>query len=120
VTASDRESNAGASAKEAELVSSPVLIDNTPPVVRVLSSRRTGATADVAFEAKDAASALRRAEWSLNAGNWSPAAPTDGILDSPGETFALHLTDLAAGEHVLAFRVSDSGGNTAVAKVILP
>src|SRR6185369_4990112 len=33
VVASDRPSNAGPNAKESELVSAPVLIDNTPPVV---------------------------------------------------------------------------------------
>ncbi len=120
VTASDRDSNAGSTAKESDLVSSPVLIDNTPPVIRVLSSARTGTIADIALEAKDAASALRRAEWSLDGGTWTPISPADGILDSPGETFQLHLTDLPVGEHVLAFRVSDSGGNTAVAKVVLP
>ncbi len=124
VVASDRESNAGVSAKEAELVSSPVLIDNTPPVVRVVSSKRTGAGsqafAEIAFEAKDAASPLRRAEWSVDAGPWTAIAPTDGILDSPEESFALRVVDLGAGEHVVALRVSDSGGNTAVAKVILP
>src|SRR5205085_1084606 len=33
VTASDREANASGSAKDAELVSAPVLVDNTPPAV---------------------------------------------------------------------------------------
>ena len=67
VTASDREANAPAAAKEADLTSSPVLIDNTPPVIRITSNRRTGGALDLAFEATDSASALRRAEYSIDA-----------------------------------------------------
>jgi WD40 repeat protein len=118
VTASDRESNA-TGAKEADLISSPVLIDNTPPVIRIQSSTRSGAAADVTFEAHDDASALRRAEWSLDAGPWTPLAPTDGILDSETEQFRLHLDSVPAGEHLLVIRVADSGNNTGLARVIL-
>ncbi|HVV47097.1 MAG TPA: fibronectin type III domain-containing protein, partial [Bryobacteraceae bacterium] len=110
VTASDRESNPEGSAREAELVSSPILIDNTPPTIRVQSSNRNGATADIAFDAQDAASPLRRAEWSLDAGAWIPVAPSDGVLDSQSEQFRLHVTSIPAGEHLLVLRVADSGG----------
>ena len=115
VIASDRETNPAPSAKESDLTSSPVLIDNTPPTIHVTSSSRT----DVVFEAQDAASALRRAEYSLDAGAWTPVAPTDGILDSPAESFRLHLNDVAPGEHLLVIRVVDTGNNTGLAKVLL-
>jgi len=118
VTASDKESNA-TSAREAELVSSPVLIDNTPPVISIQASARANGGADVVFEARDQASALRRAEWSLDAGPWMPIAPVDGILDSEIEQFRLHADSVPAGEHILVIRVSDSGNNTALAKVVL-
>ena len=119
VTASDREANAVAVAKQADLVSSPVLIDNTPPVVRIQSATRAGAGADVSFDAQDTASALRRAEYSVDAGAWTPVAPVDGILDSPAEQFRVHIDSVPAGEHLLVIRVSDSGGNTGLAKVVL-
>jgi hypothetical protein len=119
VTASDRESNAGGAAKGAELESSPVLIDNTPPAIHVQSSARSGDGADIVFDAQDSASALRRAEWSLDAGNWMAIAPVDGILDSLSEQFRLHLANIPPGEHVLTLRVADSGGNTGLAKVVL-
>jgi hypothetical protein len=115
VNASDREANPAGSAKDADLVSSPVLIDNTPPAVRITSSSRT----EIAFEAQDSASVLRRAEWSIDAGPWFPVAPVDGILDSRTEQFRLHLDHVPAGEHVLVVRVADSGNNTGLAKVIL-
>lgn len=120
VQASDREANAGTMAREAELVSSPVLIDNTAPVVRVSGSKRTGNTADIEFSAVDSASALRRAEWSVDAGPWMAVAPVDGILDSETEQFRLHVGDLTPGEHVLVIRVADGGGNAGLAKVVLP
>ncbi len=115
VTASDRESNPPGTAKEAELVSSPVLIDNTPPVIHIQQQNRT----DIAFDAQDAASVLRRAEWCIDAGPWTPIAPVDGILDSPSEQFRLHLDNVPPGEHLLVIRVVDSGNNTGLAKVIL-
>jgi WD40 repeat protein len=115
VTASDREANAPAQAKESDLISSPVLIDNTPPVIRILSAKK----ADIDFEAQDGASALRRAEYAIDAGPWTPIAPIDGILDSQSETFHLHLDNVPAGEHLLVIRVVDSGGNTGLAKVVL-
>lgn len=118
VTASDRESNPPASAKEAELISSPVLIDNTPPVIHVQPVTRTGAGADISFDALDAASPLRRAEYSLDAGPWTPVAPVDGILDSQSESFRLHV-NVPPGEHLLVIRVVDSGSNTGLAKVVL-
>jgi hypothetical protein len=119
VIASDREANPPGAAKESDLVSSPVLIDNTPPVVKVESSNRTGNKADIAFSAQDAASTLRRAEWSIDAGDWTPIAPVDGILDSPSEQFKLHLDAVPPGEHVVVIRVADSGNNAGLARVVL-
>jgi WD40 repeat protein len=115
VTASDREANPPAQAKESDLISSPVLIDNTPPVIRILASKPP----DINFEAQDSASALRRAEYAIDAGSWTPIAPVDGILDSQSETFHLHLDAVPPGEHLLVIRVVDSGGNTGLAKVVL-
>jgi hypothetical protein len=43
----------------------------------------------------------------------------DGVLDSETEQFRLHLDAVPAGEHLLVIRVSDSGNNTALARVIL-
>ncbi len=119
VTASDREANPQGLAKEMGLTSSPVLIDNTPPVIRVQSSARSGAGADIAFDAQDATSPLRRAEWQMDSGAWLPIAPVDGILDSRTEQFRLHLSAVSSGEHVVLLRVADSGGNTTLAKVVL-
>jgi hypothetical protein len=119
VIASDRESNPPASARDAQLVSAPVLIDNTPPTVKIGTVRYAGGSAHIEWEAADAASSLRRCEYSLDAASWVPVEAADGVIDSPREKFALDLTNLSAGEHLVVIRVADSANNTGVAKVIL-
>jgi hypothetical protein len=119
VVASDREANPPSTAREAQLVSAPVMIDNTPPVVTFGTVRRDGATAHAEFEGADAASPLRRAEYSLDASSWTPLEAADGVIDSLRERFTLDLSDLTPGEHLLVVRVADSAGNTGVAKVVL-
>jgi sugar lactone lactonase YvrE len=119
VTASDRESNPPASAREAQLVSAPVIVDNTPPTVTVGAVRRSGSSAHIEWEARDAASSLRRCEYSLDAATWVPVEAADGVIDSPHENFALDLADLSPGEHLVVIRVADSANNSGVAKVIL-
>jgi len=100
-------------------VSSPVLIDNTPPVVKIATVRYSGGSARIEFEAADASSSLRRCEYSLDAANWVPVAAADGVIDSPSEKFVLDLTSLSPGEHLVVIRVADSANNTGTAKVIL-
>ncbi len=119
VMASDREANAPASAREAQLVSAPVMIDNTPPVVTIGAVRYSGGTAHVEWDAVDAASPLRRCEYSLDAGGWVPVEAADGVIDSAREKFTLDLTGLAPGEHLLVIRAADSANNTGVKKIVL-
>ena len=119
VVASDRESNPPSSARDATLVSSPVMIDNTPPAITMGAVHYAAGAARVEWQAADVSSSLRRCEYSLDAGNWIPMDSVDGVIDSPREQFALDLTALAAGEHLLVIRVADSANNTATAKVIL-
>jgi hypothetical protein len=113
VTASDREANAPG--LEADLVSSPVLIDNTPPVISVQPLQ--GASLD--FTVADAASNLKRCEYSIDAGPWIPLSPVDGFLDSRAARFHLDLSNRPAGEHILVLRAVDSGNNAGLAKIVL-
>src|SRR5207248_370496 len=108
VMASDREANPPASARETTLVSAPVMIDNTPPLLTIGEVRHSGDTAHIAFEAADAASALRRCEYSLDAGGWVPVEAADGVIDSLREKFVLDLSGLAPGEHLIVIRAADS------------
>jgi sugar lactone lactonase YvrE len=119
VTASDAPDNTPGTAKEAELISAPVLVDNTPPVVTAGAPRRTGDRVDIEFEAVDSASTIRRAEYSLDAGYWTPAEPVDGILDSQREGLRVRLEKLPPGEHLVTVRVYDAAENVGLTKVVL-
>jgi hypothetical protein len=119
VVASDREVNPPPSAREAQLTSAPVMIDNTPPVVAIGPVRYSNGAAHIEFEAADAASALRHSEYSLDAASWVPIQSVDGVIDSLRERFALDLTGLAPGEHLVVVRVADSANNSGLAKVVL-
>jgi hypothetical protein len=119
VVASDAPSNPAEYAQETDFVSTPVLIDNTPPVVTVGLPQRSGSSLDIDIEATDKTSPLRLCEYSLDAGLWQPIEATDGVTDSPHERFHLHLDRLRPGEHLLAFRVYDLANNAGLAKIIL-
>ena len=119
VTASDRPSNPAEFARETELVSAPVLIDNTPPTVTASSPRRdlTGVSIDV--DAEDRGGTLRRCEYSVDAGPWSPVEAADGVTDSSRERFNIRIANLAVGEHLVVIRVFDVAGNAGLAKVVV-
>ncbi len=119
VTASDLPSNPATAAREAELISPPVLVDNTPPLVTVGAAKKAGAGVEIDFEAADAASILRRAEYSVDAGPWTPAEAADGILDSLRERLIVRLDKLTPGEHLVVLRVYDSAENAGLAKTVL-
>jgi hypothetical protein len=119
VIASDSPSNPPATARTAEFVSAPTLIDHTPPVISFGAPRRTGTHLEVDADAVDAASPLRRAEYALDGGPWVPMDPVDGILDSPREHFTLKLDNVAPGEHLLVVRAIDSASNAGLGKIVV-
>jgi hypothetical protein len=119
VVASDRLSNAANVSREDELVSSPVLIDNTPPVVTLGQPQRTDAHLEVDAEVVDKTSPLRRCEYSLDAGPWTPVEAADGVTDSPREQFHISIDKLRAGEHLLVVRAYDTANNAGLAKVVI-
>ena len=120
VVASDRPSNPPEAARESDLVSSPVLIDNTPPAVAITTAHRAGAVADLEVDARDGESALRRCEYSVDAAPWLPVEAVDGLTDSPHEQFRIHVDHLSPGEHLIVVRVYDSAGNAGLAKYVAP
>jgi hypothetical protein len=119
VVASDRPSNAADQARETELVSPPVLIDNTPPVVTAGAPRRVGTAVQIDVDAEDRGSALRRCEYSVDAQPWLPVEAADGVTDSPREHFSIRVESFPAGEHVVVIRVFDLVGNAGLAKVVV-
>lgn len=120
VTASDRLSNPAEYAREAELVSAPVLIDNTPPSLTASAPRRDASGLAIDVDAEDrGGGTLKRCEFSIDAGPWSPVEAADGVTDSARERFEIRVPTLTAGEHLIVIRVFDIAGNAGLAKVIV-
>jgi hypothetical protein len=119
VVASDSPSNPANLAREAELVSSPILIDSTPPVVTAGAARRNGAVVEIDVDAEDRGSVLRRCEYSLDAGPWMPVEAADGVTDSARERFLIRADKVSPGEHLIVVRVYDAAGNAGLTKVVV-
>jgi len=119
VVATDLPSNAANVARTDELVSSPVLIDNTPPLVTLSAPRRASDRVEVDADVVDQTSPLRLCEYSLDAGPWTPVEAADGVTDSPREQFHIAVDHLRPGEHLLVVRAYDTANNAGLAKVVV-
>jgi hypothetical protein len=119
VVASDAPSNPANLAREAELVSSPILIDSTPPIVIAGAPRRSGVVVEIDVDAEDRGSVLRRCEYSLDAGQWMPVEAADGVTDSAREHFLIRVDKVSPGEHLISIRVYDAAGNAGLTKVVI-
>jgi sugar lactone lactonase YvrE len=117
VTASDLPGNPPAEALSAKLESDPFTIDNTPPKITGLTAVRNGAKLEVRWHAADALSDVTKAEYSLDGGEWTVAAPVTKLSDSPELDYLLTL-DATPGEHTVAVRVVDEYENLAAEKVV--
>jgi sugar lactone lactonase YvrE len=120
IVASDGPSNTPDSALTAERESDRFLVDNTPPVVSAITAdpaAAPGAAARIRFDASDPGSAIARAQYSLDAGDWIMVLPVGRLSDAPLEHFDWTLGGLAPGEHTVAVRVYDEYENATSAKV---
>jgi hypothetical protein len=116
VIASDRLSNPPSQAREADLESPPVLLDQTPPQVTFAAPRASAQGLEIEVDAQDALSPVRRAEVSLDAGPWRAMECADGVADSRHERFTVRLPTPAPGEHLVTVRVYDASGNAGLAR----
>ena len=93
IVASDATSNDAARALTAEKLSERFEVDNMPPVVEGLHATLAitciGSlcvhTAVIDFMARDSATAIEKAEYSLDGGEWKLILPESGISDAPVE-----------------------------------
>jgi hypothetical protein len=58
-----------------------------------------------------------RGEYSVDGGSWQLIFPVDGIADSAHEVFKVSVKFDKPGEHLIAFRCSDSSANIGSSKV---
>jgi hypothetical protein len=120
VDASDEISNPPVDATRHALETAPVLVDNTPPIFKLLAMQGRRLRAEVA----DGLGPIARVEVAVDGGVlWQPLAPADGIFDTADETVDTDVTALippGPGPHVLAVRAYDAAGNAVVRNVEVP
>jgi len=128
IVASDAPSNPPAVALTAERESERFEVDNTPPLIENLqaaaASFRAASTPAInsvmiTFTARDAATSIERAQYSVDGGDWILCAPAGHISDAPEEHYEFTVADLRAGEHTIAVRAYDRFDNVGSAKTIV-
>ncbi|PYU24065.1 MAG: hypothetical protein DMG32_14800 [Acidobacteria bacterium] len=122
IVGSDDKSNPSNEALKAERVSERFVVDNTPPMITEMASDPAPAAAGdpavtVRFRASDSASSIVRAQYSLDASDWTIVPPVGGLSDSPVEQYSVTLRGIAPGEHTVSVRVYDQFENESAAKI---
>ncbi len=87
VIASDAPSHSPGEALYAERVSTRFEVDTTPPVIDNLTATPDGKQIHVHFRASDSFSPIKRAEYSLDGGDWQFVEPVGHLSDSKTEDY---------------------------------
>ncbi|HET9838579.1 MAG TPA: hypothetical protein VFR84_10115 [Candidatus Angelobacter sp.] len=145
VTASDAPSHSPEDALADEKESQRFEIDNTAPRIENLAARVEGQELHVTFHAADDGSPIRRAEYSIDAGDWQYVEPVGALSDAKSENYDFNVVlstnhpapeesvpqakkkgknappaaaPSVSAEHVVVVRVYDRSDNVATAKVV--
>ena len=119
VEVSDVADNAPSAALTAARISRPIVIDNSQPKATDLAVKNLGkGSVSLSGQVDDALSPIRQIDYSVDSNDkWVTILPTDGICDSQKEAFSATVSDLEAGTHRIAVRVTDAYNNTGYASV---
>jgi hypothetical protein len=142
VVASDAPSHSPEQALTAEKESARFEVDTTPPQIQNLSAAVDGGQIHVTFRAADSFSSIKRAEYSVDAGDWQFVEPVGQLSDAKTEAYDFRISPAAdpedkrvktansdvtrskgtgAGdlEHVVVVRVYDRYDNMSSAKNVI-
>jgi hypothetical protein len=137
VVASDAPSHTPEEALAGERESPRFEVDNTAPRIENLAARRDGQQIHVTFHATDDFSPIRRAEYSVDAGDWQYVEPVGQLSDAkslnydftiplsaateepPDQKRGRGKTSAPRNEHVVVVRVFDRYDNVATAKSVV-
>jgi hypothetical protein len=143
VIASDAPSHSPAEALYAERVSARFEVDSTAPVIDKLSAtvegqqigkqsgKQTSMQIHVRFRASDSFSAIKRAEYSIDGGDWQFVEPVGQLSDSKTEDYDFRvdmpqpeaapppMAESTANDHVVVVRAYDRFDNLATAKTVI-
>jgi hypothetical protein len=125
VVASDAPSHSPGEALTAERESRRFEVDTTPPRIENLTAAVEGGQLHVHFRAEDGFSPIKKAEFSVDAGEWKYAEPVGKISDAKVEEYdfkvmpELGKDGSPASEHVVVVRVYDRYDNLGAAKTLV-
>ncbi|MFZ3342521.1 MAG: hypothetical protein WA609_02060 [Terriglobales bacterium] len=130
VVASDAPSHSPGEALYAQKVSARFEVDNTAPTIDNLSAALDGKQIHVRFRAMDSFSNIKRAEYSLDGGDWQFVEPVGQLSDSKTEDYDFRaavpqpqtppsIVAASSGDHVVVVRAYDRFDNLATAKTII-
>jgi len=123
VVASDAPSHSPGEGLTASRESRRFEVDTTPPRIENLAAAVAGSQIHVRFRAEDGFSTIRRAEFSVDAGEWKYVEPIGQLSDSKVEDYdfkvPLESAKDAESEHVVVVRVYDRYENMGAAKALI-
>jgi hypothetical protein len=125
VVASDAPSHSPGEAMSVARESRRFEVDTTPPRVENLSATLEGGQVHVTVRAVDGFSPIKRAEYSVDAGEWKYVEPIGQLSDSKTENYDFKATPEttkdagASSEHVVVVRVYDRYDNMGAAKTVI-
>jgi hypothetical protein len=123
VVASDSPSHSPGEALSAERESDRFEVDTTPPQIQDLKASVQAGTIHVQFRAADSFSIIKRAEYSVDAGDWHFVEPVGQLSDAKAENYDFSLPipeDQKDQEHVVVVRAFDKYDNMNSAKTVVP
>jgi hypothetical protein len=137
VVASDALSHSPGEALTCEKESPRVEVDTTPPLIENLAAAADGDKIHVTFRAADGFSAIKRAEYSIDANDWQYVEPVGQIADAKTENYDFkaalpsgdpedastkskkHESTSGQVQHVVVVRVYDRFDNMSSAKTVI-
>lgn len=127
VVASDAPSHSPGEALSAERESARFEVDTTPPRIENLTASVEGKQIHATFRAVDSFSAIKRAEYSVDAGDWQFVEPVGQLSDSKTENYDFRISIPSASgaedegqiEHVVVVRAYDRYDNMSSAKTVI-
>jgi len=121
VVASDAPSHSPGEALTSTKESRRFEVDTTPPRIQNLTASLEGAQIRVRFRADDGFSTIKRAEYSIDAGDWKYVEPVGQLSDAKSEDydFKVDAGKDTSSEHVVVVRVYDKYDNMGAAKTLL-
>ncbi|NKB67632.1 MAG: PQQ-binding-like beta-propeller repeat protein [Candidatus Latescibacteria bacterium] len=118
LVASDRPAHPAGMALEAERITPPFPIDNSPPRLKMEVKGRTPLRLQVVIE--DRITPILKAQYKIDYGDRAhQLAPVDGIFDSQREEVGFSIADLAPGEHVIVVQAWDQLDNVGAQQLVV-